>query len=130
METNSSNIVKMAVALNSILESTANNRSAAFADAHRFIEHWLTNLEIRTDQMPDDVDLEFIRKARIYIRALATYPAHSEEWLEVFWSFQKMFERWARDADGARSDRQPMDVQEAELEKSAWQLSKMSVCER
>jgi len=88
-------IAKINLGLDAVLTSPPSQRENVFAGVHRALGLWLATLDGLT---PDGADTtgraEFISKTRIYMRALKTYPADSEEWLEVFWAFRQMFERW------------------------------------
>jgi len=90
-------VAKINLGLDAILSSPPAQRENVFAGVHRALGLWLATLEDSDADMAGRT--EFIRKTRIYMRALKTYPATSEEWLEVFWAFRQMFERWTLGPD-------------------------------
>jgi|SRR6185437_7918376 len=90
-------IAKIAMGMDAVLATPAPQRAGVFAGVHRAIGLWLASLdtpEAGVDESVGTSRAEFVRKARIYMRALKTYPASSEEWLEVFWAFRQLFDRW------------------------------------
>jgi hypothetical protein len=92
-------IAKITMGLDAVFATPPAQRAGVFAGVHRAIGLWLASLdtpEAALDEPLASGKAEFVRKARIYMRALKTYPASSEEWLEVFWAFRQMFDRWTQ----------------------------------
>lgn len=90
-------IAKITMGLDAVFAASPAQRAGVFAGVHRAIGLWLAGLdtpEVGMDETLRANRAEFVRKARIYMRALKTYPASSDEWLEVFWAFRQMFDRW------------------------------------
>lgn len=91
-KTSNSTPAKIARALDAVMAAQPSERAELFADVHLSLDQWLTMLEDQIGGPPEQAD--YVRRVRIYLRALKTYPASSEEWLEVFWAFHRMFDQW------------------------------------
>jgi len=83
---------KIAMGLDAVFAAAPARRGEIFAGVHRALGLWLETMECANPR--SEAEMEFCRKTRIYLRALKTYPAASEEWLEVFWSFRQLYDRW------------------------------------
>jgi len=91
-------IAKINLGMDAVFACPPVQRSNAFSGVYRAIGLWLMTLDGGTD--PSQID--FVRRARIYMRALKTYPASSEEWLEVFRAFRQMHDHWTQTAPSHR----------------------------
>ena len=91
-----STVTKIAIGLDAVLTAAPVQRENIFAGVHRAISLWLESLDAASENTTAADHDDFVRKARIYLRALKTYPAHSDEWLDVFASFRQMFDRWTQ----------------------------------
>lgn len=92
-------IVKIAMGMDGVFTVQPIERAHAFAGVAAGVGHLLAGLEgNRVDGSQPEavtaVNSDFTCKARIYLRALKTYPAASAEWLEVFQAFRQLFDRW------------------------------------
>ena len=98
-ETTHNTIAKISLGMDGVFATAPVRRGEAFAGVAAGISQFLAGLE-RIPTRGDEPDATraantaFAAKARIYVRALKTYPAASEEWLEVFWAFRKAFDQW------------------------------------
>lgn len=110
-KTTNSIIVKISMAMDSVFACEPSKRDVAFAGVSAGMVHLLAELESISAPTPETK--AFTSKVRIYLRALKTYPAANQEWLEVFWAFQQLFDRWAEDAQSSAKSRQSTGALEA-----------------
>jgi len=93
--------VKIALAMDEVFEAAPCDRARAFAGVAVGIACFLAELENGPDVANTHGQSsvrDFALNARIYTRALETYPAASEAWLEVFTAFRQMFYIWTGQA--------------------------------
>lgn len=101
-----STVTKIAIGLDAVVTAAPVQRENIFAGVHRAVGLWLESPDAAAENTKAADHEDFVRKARIYLRALKTYPAHSDEWLDVFASFRQMFDRWTQALPPAH----PMDL--------------------
>jgi hypothetical protein len=84
-------------AFDEVVGSTPETKAKAFSSLHLVISNWLRELPFgdgHADEQEMRARRDFARTAQVYLRALSTYPAASDEWSEVFWGFRQLFARW------------------------------------
>ena len=89
---------KISIVMEEIAAAEPSVRAEKFAGVARSLKELLDEYEashrgLEQSDAPDS-PASFVRKARLYLRALETYSAATTEWLEVFWTLRKMFLRW------------------------------------
>jgi hypothetical protein len=75
--------------IKAVLDAPANERTDCFLTLRAAFADYL--LELRHADGPGWA--QFVASSETYLRALSTYPASSEEWLDVFRAFKQLYER-------------------------------------
>lgn len=76
--------------MSGILEAPPSERGACFAGLRDAFSPYRANLDQSTPEKA-----AFVSCAQTYLRALSTYPAGSEEWLDVFSAFKQLHDKHA-----------------------------------
>lgn len=88
---------KIAIAMDEILARQNQERAQAFASIHPILNQHLRDMEAEAFELPAPiahVRNHFITTARIYLRALATYNAGTDAWMDVFVAFKRRFDKY------------------------------------
>lgn len=70
------------------------HRGSAFAALAPALDAMIRNLELRCtdDENEDNAVAKFINLSKVYLKALQTYDASTDEWLAVFHQFKSLLE--------------------------------------
>lgn len=82
--------------LASVMSARARDRARIFSGVHEELAQWLSDCEHegpgKAILAPCRDTERFFAQARTYLRALATYTASSDEWLDVFRAFKQLID--------------------------------------
>jgi hypothetical protein len=81
--------IDFAALMRAVLDAPSNERTSRFLTLRAAFADYL--LELRQADGPGWA--QFVASSETYLRALSTYPASSEEWLDVFRAFKQLYER-------------------------------------